>query len=157
MPTTCGFPVETDAYDGPAKRAYERIWPAKKVVSGLVGLAGVVAVAADAYAEPPRQVAYAGTNLASFGVPDVSGMQPFRTRWLDKTEAVPGDETRMDFYHSGSAVVATYSLNGGVYGVAVDRDGARPVDLVLVDRIGNGIYERATDDIELTAPEWTIR
>lgn len=157
MSTTYGFPVETDAYDGPAKRAYDRIWSGKRLVSGLVGLAGLVAVAADAYAEPPRQVAYAGTNLASFGVPDVSGMTPYRTRWLDKTDAIPGDETRMDFYQSGDAVVATYTLNGGVYGVAVDRDGVRPVDLVLVDRIGNGIYERTTDDIELTAPGWAIR
>ncbi len=153
----CGFPVETDAYDGPAKRAYDRIWSGKGLISGLAGLAGLVAVAAVAYADPPRQVAYAGTNLASLGVPDVSGMTPYQTRWLDKTDAIPGDETRMDFYQAGNAVVATYSIEGEVYAIAVDRDGVRPTDLALLDRTGSGNYEQISGSTVLRAPEWIVR
>ena len=149
--------MEPDAYSGSPKRAYERIWSSKNLVGGLAGLAGLVAVVADAYADPPQQMAYAGSNLASFGVPDVSGMQPYQTRWLDKTEAIPGDETRMDFYRAGDAVVATYTLNGNVYAVAVDRDGVRPVDIALIDRSGSGIYEPISGGTVLQAPDWTVR
>lgn len=157
MPMSYGFPVETDAYDGPVKRAHERIWPAKTLVGGLVGLAGIVAVASDAYAEPPQQVAYAGSNLSSFGVPDVSGMQPYRTRWLDKTDAIPGDETRMDFYQVGSAIVAHYSVEGRFYAVALDVDGQRPLDHAYVDSEGSGQFEPYPPRADFLAPSWISR
>lgn len=130
-------------------------------LSGLAAIAlGATVVMGVKDASAQEQVAsldIQGTNLASYGVPDLGGLTPFRTRTLNKTDAIPGEETTLEFYNTGGSVVAVYTARGRPYAVAMDSDNQRPLDLMLIDFVGSGMYTPIPSDQDFSAPDWVVR
>ncbi len=102
----------------------------------------------------------AADNLTEFGVPSVERLTPYRTRFLDKTDKIPGRESRIDFYKAEGKLVVLYSIRGkpnSTYAVAVDNDFKVPIDQVYIDYNGKGAFEPISGSNRFTAPDWVIK
>ena len=134
--------------------------------TGMAGLLGsVLAVGAgslegraqQALGQDVARIAYQQTNLSSYGVPDVAGLKPYFTRLLDKTDKIPGKETRQDMYQVGVGVVGTYSIGNRVYALVFDPDGRPPLEYAFDDKNGDGVFEPANPKEPVVVPEWIIK
>ena len=121
------------------------------------GLAALIGAASFSMAQEPQRIAYRDTNLAQYGVPNFEGMTPFRTDYIDRTDRVPGAETRIDAYRTGSGFVATYTANERLFALGLDVDGKRPLDFSYVDFSGNGEFVSQPVGEQFATPDWVIR
>ena len=96
-------------------------------------------------------------TLAHFNVPSVEGLKPYQVTHVDKTREISGKETRLAFYDADEVLVVTYTIKGRVYCVLVDRDWKPPVELTLIDRRGDGMFEPIGGDETFSAPDWVTK
>jgi len=132
-------------------------------MAGLVGAALAVAAgslegrAQQALGQDVAKIAYQKTNLSSYGVPDVAGLKPYHTKWLDKTDKIAGKETRLDMYQVGVAVVGRYSVGERLFGILYDPDGRPPLEFAFVDKQGKGVFEPHNLKEEIVVPDWVVQ
>ena len=131
----------------------------KTGMAGLVGAALAIGAAglegrlAPALGQDVAKIAYQLTNLSVYKVPDLQGLTPYETKWLDKLGSGT-KQTRMDFYKINDTMVFTYSHNGKLFSVGMDFDWKSPVDVSLIDREGKGTFEQISADEKFAIPGW---
>ena len=149
--------MESSSYAGGGYSTSERSKLASRGISVVAGLAALVGATYSAMAQDVQPIAYENTNLAQYGVPNMDGMKPIATKWLDKTDHIPGNETRFDIFKLEDGLLGIYSIKGKQYSVAYDPDGKPPVDYGFIDKNGDGNYERMSGSKLFSAPDWVIR
>ncbi len=137
-----------------AGTVYEQSKYASRGLAAVAGLAAITGVN-SALGQEAQPIAYKDTNLSSYGVPNFEGITPYKTKFLDRTDAVPGNETRRDAFKVGYGFVATMSIDDKVYEVGYDRDGKRPLDFAFRDENGSGYFERVSTTASSKPPKWT--
>ncbi len=144
-------------YSGTANSTHETSKLASRGISAVAGLAALVGSAYSVMAQDVQPIAYKDTNLEEHGVPNFEGMKPYRTKFLDKTSDIPGQETRIDAYRVGSGFVAAYSVDGKRYSIGYDLDGKKPLDGMLLDSYGSGEFKQIPIGQKFAAPSWITK
>lgn len=145
------------SYSGTAYSAYDRSRLLNKGISAISGLAALVGVTYSTAAQDVQPISYRDTNLASYGVPSVDGLKPYRSRTFDLTDRLPGNETQLDVFKTNDAMIGIFSVNGKMFQIGYDRDFKAPTDRTYRDANGDGVFEPYNSQAKVVVPEWALR
>jgi hypothetical protein len=159
------FPEGMQAMYKPMVQSYQefedRILP--------VGLAIIIAVTAalgvvgipiynQAMAQNPTTTTYFQTNLKQLGVPNFHAMKPYKVKYLNLTDKIEGKETKMRVYDVDNiGNLGIFSINGKIYGIALDDDKKSPLKSMFVDQAGKGKFTPYNPKARLVVPGWAIK
>ena len=90
-------------------------------------------------------------------LPNIYGADRYQDVMTDIDKNVPGDETRVERFHTpDGGRVFRFSHRGNVFSYEVDHDRKDPMDFKIVDLDGDGIFAIRTSPYdEYPLPPWT--